>query len=64
MDPFVYTYPSPLARYENLPPLPEEKAEDGKSEYLFGSTELSIHWIYLLHNILDEVFLIHFLSRL
>ncbi|OTB00250.1 hypothetical protein M426DRAFT_238360 [Hypoxylon sp. CI-4A] len=26
-----YTYPSPLEGYENLPPLPEEKNEDGKS---------------------------------
>jgi DOPA 4,5-dioxygenase len=24
-------YPSPLAGYENAPPLPEERAEDGKS---------------------------------
>jgi hypothetical protein len=64
MDPFVYTYPSPLAGYENLPPLPEEKAEDGKSEYLSGATELSVSWTHLLYNILDEVFLIHFLSRL
>jgi len=30
-DASAYTYPSPLAGYENLPPLPEEKAEDGKS---------------------------------
>jgi hypothetical protein len=30
-DPSQYTYPSPLAGYENLPPLPEEKAADGKS---------------------------------
>ncbi|KAK4034594.1 isoprenoid synthase domain-containing protein [Parachaetomium inaequale] len=26
-----YTYPSPLTGYENAPPLPEERAEDGKS---------------------------------
>ncbi|KAI0116004.1 DOPA-like domain-containing protein [Hypoxylon sp. NC0597] len=26
-----YTYPSPLEGYENAPPLPEEKNEDGKS---------------------------------
>ncbi|CAJ2504962.1 Uu.00g123560.m01.CDS01 [Anthostomella pinea] len=26
-----YTYPSPLAGYEDAPPLPDEKAEDGKS---------------------------------
>ncbi|KAL2197906.1 DOPA-like domain-containing protein [Corynascus similis CBS 632.67] len=26
-----YTYPSPLAGYEDAPPLPEERAEDGKS---------------------------------
>ncbi|KAI5866279.1 DOPA-like domain-containing protein [Durotheca rogersii] len=26
-----YTYPSPLAGYEGAPPLPDEKAEDGKS---------------------------------
>lgn len=25
------TYPSPLAGYENAPPLPNERAEDGKS---------------------------------
>jgi hypothetical protein len=31
MDPTLYTYPSPLAGYENAPPLPEEKAENGKS---------------------------------
>lgn len=31
MDPSHYTYPSPLAGYENAPPLPDEKAEDGKS---------------------------------
>jgi DOPA 4,5-dioxygenase len=31
MDPSQYTYPSPLAGYENAPPLPDEKAEDGKS---------------------------------
>jgi hypothetical protein len=30
-DPSLYTYPSPLAGYENLPALPEERAEDGKS---------------------------------
>ncbi|KAF3761608.1 hypothetical protein M406DRAFT_265991 [Cryphonectria parasitica EP155] len=27
----TYTFPSPAAGYENAPPLPEEKAEDGKS---------------------------------
>jgi hypothetical protein len=31
MDPSQYDYPSPLVGYENVPPLPEEKAEDGKS---------------------------------
>ncbi|RTE70864.1 putative 21.2 kDa protein [Fusarium euwallaceae] len=30
-DASVYSYPSPLTGYENAPPLPEEKAEDGKS---------------------------------
>ncbi len=30
-DPFLYTYPSPLEGYENLPPLPDELNEDGKS---------------------------------
>jgi hypothetical protein len=30
-DPSLYTYPSPLAGYENLPALPDEKAADGKS---------------------------------
>lgn len=28
---FVYTFPSPLAGYENATPLPEETSEDGKS---------------------------------
>ena len=32
-DPALYTYPSPLAGYENLPPLPDEKAADGKSYF-------------------------------
>lgn len=31
MDPSIYSYPSPLAGFEGLPPLPEVKAEDGKS---------------------------------
>ncbi|KAL5120962.1 hypothetical protein ACEQ8H_001150 [Pleosporales sp. CAS-2024a] len=30
-DPSLYTYPSPLQGYEGLEPLPNEKAEDGKS---------------------------------
>jgi len=30
-DPFLYTYPSPLAGYENAPPLPNEISADGKS---------------------------------
>ncbi|KIW15472.1 hypothetical protein PV08_05518 [Exophiala spinifera] len=30
-DPFLYDYPSPLEGYENLPPLPDELNEDGKS---------------------------------
>jgi hypothetical protein len=30
-DPSLYTYPSPLKGYENAPPLPDERAEDGKS---------------------------------
>ncbi|CZS90665.1 uncharacterized protein RCO7_06792 [Rhynchosporium graminicola] len=30
-DPALYAYPSPLEGYENAPPLPDEKAEDGKS---------------------------------
>ncbi|KAL5049910.1 hypothetical protein BDW71DRAFT_194907 [Aspergillus fruticulosus] len=30
-DQFSYTYPSPLAGYENLEPLPAERNEDGKS---------------------------------
>ncbi|PGG95721.1 DOPA 4,5-dioxygenase [Blastomyces parvus] len=30
-DQFAYSYPSPLEGYENLPPLPEERNEDGKS---------------------------------
>jgi hypothetical protein len=31
-DPFKYTYDSPLKGYENAPPLPDEKAADGKSK--------------------------------
>lgn len=27
----MYTFPSPLAGYENAQPLPEETSEDGKS---------------------------------
>ncbi|KAH8591606.1 DOPA-like domain-containing protein [Bisporella sp. PMI_857] len=30
-DPSQYTYPSPLLGYENATPLPEDRAEDGKS---------------------------------
>ncbi|KAJ4341478.1 hypothetical protein N0V87_001870 [Didymella glomerata] len=30
-DPTLYTYPSPLKGYENLQPLPDKKAADGKS---------------------------------
>lgn len=30
-DASVFKYPSPLTGYENAPPLPEEKAADGKS---------------------------------
>jgi hypothetical protein len=30
-DPAQYTYTSPLAGYENAPPLPDERATDGKS---------------------------------
>jgi DOPA 4,5-dioxygenase len=30
-DPSSYDYPSPLAGYENAPPLPDERAADGKS---------------------------------
>jgi len=30
-DPAQYTYPSPLAGYENAPPLPDEISSDGKS---------------------------------
>ncbi|KAI1338477.1 DOPA-like domain-containing protein [Xylariaceae sp. FL0016] len=33
-----YTYPSPLAGFENAPPLPDEKTEDGKS-YVNPSNE-------------------------
>lgn len=29
--PLSYAYPSPLAGYENAPPLPDEIAKDGKS---------------------------------
>lgn len=31
MESSGYTYPSPLAGYENAPALPEERAADGKS---------------------------------
>ena len=34
-DPALYTYPSPLKGWENAPQLPDEKAEDGKSEKTF-----------------------------
>lgn len=30
-DSLEFNYPSPLAGYENAPPLPDERAEDGKS---------------------------------
>jgi DOPA 4,5-dioxygenase len=30
-DPSAYTYPSPLEGSDNAPPLPDERAEDGKS---------------------------------
>ncbi|KAI5194605.1 hypothetical protein E4T42_08943 [Aureobasidium subglaciale] len=30
-DPSIYTYPSPLEGYQNLPPLSDEKNADGKS---------------------------------
>ncbi|KAF1916091.1 DOPA-like domain-containing protein [Ampelomyces quisqualis] len=30
-DPYLYKYPSPVDGYEGLEPLPNEKAEDGKS---------------------------------
>lgn len=30
-DPSQYTYPSPLAGFEDAPPLPTETNEDGKS---------------------------------
>ncbi|KIW90343.1 uncharacterized protein Z519_08987 [Cladophialophora bantiana CBS 173.52] len=30
-DPFWYTYPSPLEGYQDLPPLPDDLNEDGKS---------------------------------
>jgi hypothetical protein len=44
MDPFVYTYPSPLTGFENQQPLPEEKAEDGKSEHFLNNKTLSPSW--------------------
>jgi len=40
-DPSVYSYPSPLEGYEGLPPLPEEKAEDGKSESVPNTISLT-----------------------
>ncbi|MCJ1452230.1 hypothetical protein MMC28_002572 [Mycoblastus sanguinarius] len=38
-DPALYEYPSPLAGYEHLPSLPDEKASDGKS-YVNPQTEV------------------------
>lgn len=44
-DPSLYTFPSPLKGWKNLPPLPEETTADGKSlvnppaEKLSGSYE-------------------------
>jgi hypothetical protein len=38
MDPSTYTYASPLAGYEGLEPLPDEKAEDGKSKHSLNAT--------------------------
>lgn len=40
-NPALYTYPSPLAGYENAPPLPDEIAEDGKSYKNVQTGELS-----------------------
>ena len=40
-DPSLYTYPSPLEGYQNLPALPTEKAADGKSLANPPSTSLS-----------------------
>jgi len=37
-DPNLYTYASPLKGYEGLEPLPDERAEDGKS-YVNPPTE-------------------------
>lgn len=34
-DPSVYSYPSPLEGWDVSTPLPDEKAEDGKSESQF-----------------------------
>jgi hypothetical protein len=31
-DPSIYSYPSPLEGWEISTPLPDEKADDGKSE--------------------------------
>ena len=35
-DPAIYSYPSPLEGWENSTPLPDEKAEDGKSESILA----------------------------
>jgi len=43
-DPSIYSYPSPLEGYEGLPALPEEKAEDGKSESFFNTTTYAISY--------------------
>ncbi|WKT49343.1 Dopa 4,5-dioxygenase [Fusarium oxysporum f. sp. vasinfectum] len=40
-DASVFKYPSPLTGYENAPPLPDEKAADGKSYVNPPSEKLS-----------------------
>ncbi|KAF5022206.1 hypothetical protein F66182_5745, partial [Fusarium sp. NRRL 66182] len=40
-DASVFTYPSPLTGYEDAPPLPDEKAEDGKSYVNLPADKLS-----------------------
>lgn len=40
-DPSLYTYPSPLKGYEDLPSLPDEISKDGKSYINPPSTNLS-----------------------
>lgn len=43
-DPSKYSYPSPLAGYENAPPLPDEISADGKSYINPPSSSVSLSY--------------------